>query len=99
LSKPRAARRGAGSAAQKDGHPRQNSAYRPATEKTLEAGLFLLIAKQEIIQLLRRAGHFEAADEADRSLPDPVELERAAEFGARFGITRDELISRMRGSP
>jgi hypothetical protein len=39
------------------------------------------------------------AEEADRSLPDPVELRRAAEFGARYGITRDELISRMGGSP
>jgi len=59
----------------------------------------MLIAKREIVELLRRAGYFEAADEADRSLPDQVELQRAAEFGARYGITRDELISRMGGSP
>jgi hypothetical protein len=59
----------------------------------------MLIAKQEIIELLRRAGLPEVAEEADRSLPDPVELERAAEFGARYGVTRDELISRMGGSP
>ena len=59
----------------------------------------LLIAKREIVEMLRRAGLPEAADEADRSLPDRVELERAQEFGARYGITRDELISRMGGSP
>jgi hypothetical protein len=59
----------------------------------------MLIAKREIVESLRRAGHFEAADEADRSLPDPVELQRAADFGQRHGITRDELISRMGGSP
>jgi hypothetical protein len=59
----------------------------------------LLIAKREIVEMLRRAGLPEAADEADRSLPDRVELERAQEFGARCGITRDELISRMGGSP
>src|SRR5207302_958578 len=29
------------SAAEIDGHPRQNPAYRPATEKALETGLFL----------------------------------------------------------
>ena len=29
-------------AAKRDGHPRQNPAYRPATEKALETGLFLL---------------------------------------------------------
>jgi hypothetical protein len=59
----------------------------------------MLIAKREIVETLRRAGHPEVAEEADRSLPDPVELERAAEFGMRYGITRDELISRMGGSP
>jgi len=59
----------------------------------------MLMAKREIVEILRRAGYFEAADEADRTLPDPVELQRAAEFGARYGITRDELISRMGGSP
>jgi hypothetical protein len=59
----------------------------------------LLIPKQEIVELLRKTGHPEVAEEADHSLPDPVELERAAEFGMRYGITRDELISRMGGSP
>jgi hypothetical protein len=59
----------------------------------------VLIAKEEIVKVLRRAGYSEAADEADRSLPDRVELQRAAEFGMRYGITRDELISRMGGSP
>jgi hypothetical protein len=59
----------------------------------------MLIAKQEIVEVLRKTGHSEAAEEADRSLPDPVELERAAEFGMRFGITRDQLISGMGGSP
>ena len=64
-----------------------------------EVRVALLIAKREIVEMLRRAGLPEAADEADRSLPDRVELERAQEFGARYGITRDELISRMGGSP
>ena len=59
----------------------------------------MLIPKREIVELLQRAGYFEAAEEVDRSLPDPVELERAAEFGMRYGISRDELISRMGGSP
>jgi hypothetical protein len=59
----------------------------------------MLIAKREIVEMLQKAGLPQVADEADRSLPDPVELERAQEFGARYGITRDELISRMGGSP
>jgi hypothetical protein len=49
--------------------------------------------------MLRNAGLEHVAEEAERSLPDEVDLERAAEFGLRHGITRDELISRMGGSP
>ena len=57
------------------------------------------MTKAEVIRLLRNAGLPHVAEEAERSLPDEVDLERAAEFGARYGITRDELISRMGGSP
>jgi hypothetical protein len=59
----------------------------------------MLLTKHEIVRILRNAGLPQVAEEAERSLPDEVELERAAEFGARYGITRDELISRMGGSP
>jgi hypothetical protein len=59
----------------------------------------MLMTKQEIVRVLRNAGLPHVAEEAERSLPDEVELERAVEFGARYGITRDELISRMGGSP
>jgi hypothetical protein len=57
------------------------------------------MTKRELIRVLEQAGLPEVAEEAERSLPDEVDLERAAEFGARYGITRDELISRMGGSP
>jgi hypothetical protein len=57
------------------------------------------VTKRSVIEMLRRAGLQDAAEEAERSLPDPVELEDAQAFGfERFGITRDELISRMGGS-
>ncbi len=59
----------------------------------------MMMRKHEIVRMLRKAGLSEAAEDAERSLPDEVELERAQEFGARYGITRDELISRMGGSP
>jgi hypothetical protein len=59
----------------------------------------MLIAKQEIVRVLLNAGLAEVAEEADRTLPHPVQLERAAEFGMRYGITRDELISRIGGNP
>ena len=41
----------------------------------------------------------EEADLAARDLPDPVDLDRAAQFLAPYGITKDALISRMGGSP
>lgn len=37
--------------------------------------------------------------EADRSLPEQMELEQAEEFLGPYGITKDALISRMGGSP
>jgi len=36
---------------------------------------------------------------AARDLPDPVDLDRAAQFLAPYGVTKDALISRMGGSP
>ena len=44
-------------------------------------------------------GFEQEADEAARELPDPVEMEQLREFGDRHGISRDELTSRMGGSP
>jgi hypothetical protein len=58
-----------------------------------------VLRRQEVVEVLRRAGLPEVADEAERSLPDPVDLEDAAKFGERYGVTRDSLISRMGGSP
>ena len=57
------------------------------------------VTKQHVVDVLRTAGLPEAAAEADRSLPEEMELERAEEFLAPYGITKDVLISRMGGSP
>ena len=57
------------------------------------------VTRQHVVEVLRTAGLPEVADEANRSLPEELDLERAAEFLARYGITKDELISRMGGSP
>jgi hypothetical protein len=57
------------------------------------------VTRQQIVEVLRTAGLPEAADEAYRSLPEQLDLERAAEFLGRCGITKDALISRMGGSP
>ena len=57
------------------------------------------LAKKTVVDVLRRAGLPDEAEEADRNLPDPVDLEVAAKWGERYGITRDMLVSRMGGSP
>jgi hypothetical protein len=48
---------------------------------------------------LRRTGFPEAADDALRVLPDPVDVDQIGAFLRPYGITMDELISRMGGSP
>lgn len=47
---------------------------------------------------LRRTGFAEAADEALRVLPDPVDENQIAAFLAPYGITLDEIVSRMGGT-
>ena len=56
-------------------------------------------SRQEVVRMLRKAGFREAADEAMRDLPDPVDLDHAQEWGSQGGIGRDVLISQVGGSP
>jgi hypothetical protein len=49
--------------------------------------------------MLHKAGFREAAGEAVRDLPDPVDLDHLREWGRQRGITRDVLTSQMGGSP
>jgi hypothetical protein len=56
-------------------------------------------SRKKVADMMRHAGFPQAADAAERELPDPVELEEAIAFGSRHGITRDDLISEMGGSP
>ena len=55
--------------------------------------------KQQVVDILRRAGLREAADEAMRDLPDPVDLDHLQEWAIGHGLTKDLLISQMGGSP
>jgi hypothetical protein len=48
---------------------------------------------------LRRTGFSDIADEAVHVLPDPVGSEQIGSFLAPYGITLDEIINRMGGSP
>jgi hypothetical protein len=55
--------------------------------------------KQDIADILRRCGYWEVADEALRDLPDPVDLDQIEAWEAEHGITHDQLISQLGGSP
>ena len=54
-------------------------------------------SRQEMVNLLRRAGLGDAASQAMRDLPDPVDPDHAGAWG--HGITRNNPISRIGGSP
>ena len=57
------------------------------------------VSRHHVVAVLRRAGLPEAADEAMRVLPDSIDREYMYRWAAEHGITRDELISRIGGSP
>ena len=57
------------------------------------------VTRQHVVDILRITGLPELAEEAHRTLPNPVEYNHAARFLAQYGITKDELISRRGGSP
>ena len=56
-------------------------------------------SRQWVVDTLRHLGYQQEADEALRVLPEDVDLEQLQAFGARHGISRDDLIDRMGGSP
>ena len=56
-------------------------------------------SRQEVVATLRRAGFAEAADEALRVLPDPVDADQLEAFCKQHNVTMDDLISQMGGSP
>jgi hypothetical protein len=56
-------------------------------------------SRQEIVDVLRRTGFPKVADEVPRLLPDPVDLHQAARVLEPYGISENELINRMGGSP
>jgi hypothetical protein len=52
-----------------------------------------------VTDTLRHLGYPEVAEKAARELPDPATMDQIAAFADRHGISRDELTSRMGGSP
>jgi hypothetical protein len=57
------------------------------------------VSRQHVVDLLRRTGMSQAAEEAERVLPDPVDMDEVTKWGAKHGVTHDDLVSQMGGSP
>ena len=57
------------------------------------------LSRQQIIQMLRRAGLADVAAAAQKSLPDPVDSRDLDHFCAVYGLSKQSLIDRMGGSP
>ncbi len=55
-------------------------------------------SREHFAVALRRTGFPEAAEEALRGLPAPVESDQIAAFLARYGVTLDEIVNRMGGT-
>ena len=56
-------------------------------------------SRQHVIDVLNRVGYTELAEKVSRVLPDPADIDQLAELAIQYGVTRDDLISRMGGSP
>ena len=56
-------------------------------------------SRQEVVRVLRISEFGEVADEALKLLPDPVDLDYLEGFLAPYGVTKDQVISQMGGSP
>ncbi len=76
-----------------------HSPNRPGRGTETEGRLAMQVTRQHVVDILRTARLPELAEEARRTLPDPVEYNHAARFLFQYGITKDDLISRMGGSP
>jgi hypothetical protein len=56
-------------------------------------------SRQQVVEVLRHAGWPDLADEASRTLSDPVDMTELEEWGIQHGVSYDVLQSRFGGSP
>jgi antitoxin component HigA of HigAB toxin-antitoxin module len=56
-------------------------------------------SRKHVVDLLNRLGHTQVAEEASQALPDPVGIDQLSAWMTQRGLTYDDLISQMGGSP
>ena len=54
---------------------------------------------KHVVDVLHTLQRPDLADEASRDLPDPVNIDRLTAWMTQRGLTHDEIISQMGGSP
>jgi hypothetical protein len=57
------------------------------------------ISRQHLTDVLRKAGLPDVAEEVQLTMPEAMDLDEAAAWCGRRGITKDQLISLIGGSP
>jgi hypothetical protein len=57
------------------------------------------LSRQHVVDLFHRVGLTDMANAARRDLPDPVDREEVAAWGARWNVDMDYFINQMGGSP
>ena len=55
-------------------------------------------SRQHVVDLLRQAGWSDLADEALRTLPDPVDVTKLEAWGIQHGVSAEDLKSRFGSS-
>ena len=56
-------------------------------------------SRKHVIDLLNHLGYKQLAEEASRELPDPVDVHRVSAWLTQHGLSYDDLVSQMGGSP
>ena len=69
------------------------------TQRFADEVIAVQLTRQHVVDVLRKAGLPQMADEALRDLPDPVDSEQVAAWAVPYGVSMDELTNRMGGSP
>ena len=57
------------------------------------------LSRQHVVLVLRRAGMRELAEEAETTLPDPVDRKTLDQFCAAHGTSTSMLMDRLGASP
>ena len=56
-------------------------------------------SRQHVVDVLHTLRRPDLADEASRDLPDPVDIDPLVAWMLQHGLSYDEMVSRLGGSP